>query len=144
MRRFAPLSLLLALLACSGGDGSTDIDFTISPQTVNLFPGETTQLTTVGGPTGVRWSSSNNAVATVVSETGFVTAVARGTATISAVAGSTVRSATVNVLAPPQIQVPAEVVFDITEGDNDPAPELITVGNAGDGTLQGVAVGAPQ
>lgn len=144
MRRLVPLVLLAAaLVACKGGDSTTDVEFTISPTQADLLPGETLQLAVVGATRSVTWSSSNNAVATVVPATGFVTAVGRGTATISAVAGSVVRSATINVLAPPALQVPAEVLFDIIEGENDPAPEFIEIGNAGDGTLQGLTAGPP-
>jgi hypothetical protein len=133
----------LAFLSCKG-DGATDIEFTIDPPAADILPGETLQLRAVGGPRGLTWSSSNTAVATVGPNNGLVTGVARGVTTISAVAGSSFATATIAVLTPPQIQVPAEVVFDITEGDANPPQQTVQVQNAGDGTIQGLAISAPQ
>jgi hypothetical protein len=143
-RSIAMLVLVgLAFPACSG-DGGPDIEFTIDPPAAELLPGETIQLRTIGGPRNLSWQSSNNAVASVVPNSGLVTGVSRGTATISAVAGSSFATATITVLTPPEIQVPAEVVFGIVEGDANPPQSTVQVQNAGDGTLQGLAIAAPQ
>lgn len=143
-RRALTWLLAVPLLSCKGGDAPTAIDFTISPQEAELLPGETLQMTATGDVAGLTWSSSDNGVATVGASTGLVTAVGRGTATISAVAGSVVRSATIAVRTPPQIGVPADVEFEITEGDADPPPQFVDITNAGDGTLEGVQVGAAE
>ncbi len=143
----ATIAVVLSLVvigSCQTGENGTGVDFSISPNTAELGPGETVQLTAIGAPRGVVWSSSNSGVATVVAETGFVTAVARGAATISAVAGSSVATAQVSVVAPAQIQVSPEVVFDILENEPSPAPQTVTVQNGGDRPFQGLAVSSPQ
>jgi len=72
---------------------------TIQPGRVTLDPGGTVQLTASARPRKFRsfaWASSNRAVATV-SASGLVTAVAAGTATITATTNGVSGSATVTV-----------------------------------------------
>ena len=63
---------------------------TVSPATLNMFSGRTSQLTAsivpqnASAPPDITWSSSRTAVATVNATTGLVTAVATGSATITA------------------------------------------------------------
>ena len=80
----------------------------VTPSSRSLSTGESVTLTadprdasgtSVSGCASVAWSSSNAGVATV-SSTGVVTAVASGTATISASSGGKTGSATITVTAP--------------------------------------------
>jgi hypothetical protein len=120
-------------------------EFTVRPPEAALLVGQSTQLSAIGAPGAVTWSSSNTAIATVVPQTGFVTAVGRGEAQITAVSGSTFASARIVVTVPPALALAAPTAaFEITRGDADPAPIAIAVTNAGDGTLGGLAVGAIQ
>ena len=80
----------------------------VEPLNSTLLPGETIQLVSsprddLGRPVAgrnIKWSSNNNAVATV-SSTGLVTAVAKGTAVITSQADSKKATATVIVLDVP-------------------------------------------
>lgn len=108
-----PRPLLLTLLAVAsacggGGDGGTPplavVSIRITPATLDLEPGQTSLLTAVsldaagaavGGRT-VSWGTSDAAVATV-SSTGLVTAVADGTATLTATSDGRTASALVTV-----------------------------------------------
>lgn len=90
LRRAAGPALLLPLLlaACSDPVSSKISSVTVTPAALNMNPGKTDKLTASVSGTGtynskVKWTSSNQAVATV-SETGQVTAVAVGEATITA------------------------------------------------------------
>ncbi len=136
----------LFLAACAGGDTiGPSGDFHVDPASFPLLVGQTVQLTAVDAPGTVRWSSSDATIASVVPETGFVTAQGRGVATISAVSKAQVASATITVTVPPAIALATPTLaFDVTQGDADPAPQTVAVTNAGDGTLAGLAVGAVQ
>jgi len=72
----------------------------VSPSSATLTPGQTTQLTAAASPpnsaSSFTWGSSNTGVATV-SSTGLVTAVAPGTASISASAGGVSGNSTITV-----------------------------------------------
>jgi hypothetical protein len=72
-------------------DGPLALDF----QTITIPAGETARLTATGGAGEISWTSSNEAVATV--ENGAVTAVAGGSATITAKAGEESVSCSVTV-----------------------------------------------
>lgn len=95
----------LALVAC-GGEATTPespASVAVSPATLDLTPGGTTQLTatpkSASGTTlatPVTWSSSSDAVATVTSA-GLVTAVSTGSATITARSGTAAGTAAVGV-----------------------------------------------
>ncbi len=109
---------------------------TVSPASATRDPGQTVQLTATAKNrkgavvTGVvfTWSSSAPAVATV-SSTGLVTAVAPGTATISATGGGKTGKSTITVNAPPP---PPGSVTIVAAGDiaqcnngNDEATALL-------------------
>jgi plastocyanin len=111
MRRF----LLIFVLACGGGSSSSSNSSTnptlvvqaTGAHSLAIAPGGMLQLVAYqrdadpyggGGlqPVSAAWSSSNTAVATV-DQNGLVTAVADGTATITASAGGATGTATVTV-----------------------------------------------
>src|SRR5258706_4350175 len=82
---------------------------TVTPSSASIQSGTTTQLSAASKPPGATfvWASSNQAVATV-SQTGLVTGVTAGTATITASAGGqTGRSLNTVHAAPP----PGDVAF---------------------------------
>jgi len=132
----------LALLV-SGCDttGPTEPELTINIETASLEIGGNVQLTARNARGVVDWSSSNTAVATVVS-TGFVTAVGPGTATITATVGSKSASSTVTVVAPPSISLASSTVaLSGRAGAASPVTQSVAITNGGPGTLQGLAVG---
>ncbi len=135
------LGTLIALQACSGGgDGGTAPALTINIESSSLEIGGSVQLSARNAVGVVAWSSSNTAVASVVS-TGFVTAVGPGTAMITASAGSQSASSTVTVLAPPSINLASSsLAFTARAGAANPAAQTTTITNGGPGTLQGLAV----
>jgi hypothetical protein len=140
----AVLCILGALAACeeAGGPGE---DFIVRPDTASIFVGNSIQLTAVGAGGQVSWSSSNSQVATVVPQTGFVTAVSRGQATISAVSGSTVATAEITVLVPPSLALSsATIAFERTVGAASPPQQTVNVTNAGDGQITNITVGPVQ
>lgn len=107
-RRRPVLLFILALSTACGGDGGTAatdrvLDVAVTPADLTLRPGQTAPLAasvrTSGSSasTSVQWRSDAAAIATVSSQ-GVVTAVAAGTARITAVAqGDTTRRATATV-----------------------------------------------
>lgn len=135
-------TLILALAACGGGGdgpGATDppapppppppapvATVTVTPGTVSLMPQATSQLNvatadasgnSLSGRT-VTWTSEPATVATV-STTGLVTAVAPGTATVTATSEGKTGTATVTVLHPV-----ATVTLDKTASSFVPAQTL--------------------
>ncbi|HET7463680.1 MAG TPA: Ig-like domain-containing protein [Longimicrobium sp.] len=113
MKRILPAVVFaaLGLAACndSTGSGPRLTKLTVEPSTYYLAVGDTVTLSAVGLPTDAKsadeaiavkpkYESSNPSVATVTSS-GKVTAVAVGTATITAKTGGQVATATINVLA---------------------------------------------
>lgn len=138
----AAVLLLSTIAGCKSSD-VTGTNFTVAPATYSLLVGGSVQLTATGAPGQVTWSSSNSSVATVVPQTGFVTGVGRGTATISAVVGSHIATADITVTVPPTIGLSTPTVeFEIQQGDPDPSAQTVSVTNSGDGTLSGLAVGS--
>ncbi|HKR09487.1 MAG TPA: Ig-like domain-containing protein [Gemmatimonadaceae bacterium] len=94
----------------------TVASISVSPSTSSIQTGATVQLSavardasgnTISGQT-FSWASSNNSVATV-SSSGRVTAVAAGTANVSATIGSVSGSASITVTAPPPPPPPPTV-----------------------------------
>jgi uncharacterized protein YjdB len=111
------LMCIVATSAC-GGSRSTDPTMTqlqISPKALTLETGQTNQFVVVSAPRGnglpvVTWISSNPGVATV-SETGGVTGVAAGTATIMATSDGANARSIVTVTDPVrQLQISPEAV----------------------------------
>ncbi len=135
--------LMFTLLACTGGsDSPTAPTMSINIQNASLEIGQNVQLSAVNARGVVTWTSSNTAVATVVS-TGFVSAAGPGTATITAATASQTASTAVTVLQPPSIGLAAtSVTFSARAGGAGPAAQAVAIVNAGQGTLAGVQVGA--
>jgi hypothetical protein len=138
------LCLIALSAACGGGGDPTGPVLSVNIEAASLEIGGTVQLSARNATTTVTWTSSNTAVATVVS-TGFVTAVGPGTATITATAGSASASSTITVLAPPVIALSGTTAsFTARAGTTNPAAQTITISNGGPGTLQGIALSTIQ
>lgn len=118
-RRWLHTVLLLGLLAgCGGGDhmpgaptpdpapGPTAASFTLLPARLGLAIGGEGRLLVFDSPAAVRWTSSDPAVANVDAQ-GQVSAVAEGSAVITATAGAASRSSTVKVYAATALSAPA-------------------------------------
>lgn len=126
----AAAALFLAV-AC-GSDPPVADSVTVSPDEETVAVGATVQLTAkVADENGddiadaeVTWSSSDDAVATV-SDSGLVTAVASGTATVTATSGSANGPATVTVEQDPPI---------VTDGDSFELTKSEWVGHTWYGT----------
>lgn len=141
MRTATRTVLLIATLATCQ-EATEPEPFLIAPDAVVLLVGESSQLTATGASEEVVWSSSNSQVATVVSATGFVRGVSRGEASISAVSGSTVATASVKVEIPPALGLSSPAAnFATVIGDPDPAAQSIIVSNVGDRAINGITVG---
>lgn len=122
---------------CNGIDDSITVTvnrvfnptITLAPTTVELFAGETAEFvpTLVDMPEGatISWSSSNLRVATVAN--GVVTAVAEGTATITAVCNGKSARATVIVKRQlvPAIELDKSAV-ELTAGESDDLTATLT------------------
>ncbi len=118
---FAMLALVFGLAAC----GDTEVKLTMNKFETTIEEGATEQLTlTVEGAeeSDAVWSSSNEQVATV--EDGLVTAVAEGTATVTATIGEKEASCTVTVVN----SVMPVVTADRTEVELVNGGEAITAG----------------
>ncbi len=116
----------------NGGDEDvtpTTVTITAESETTLKKAGDTVKLNASVAPEGasqeVIWSSSNDAIATV-DNTGLVTAVANGTATITATAKDA-----------ENVKNTIEITVDITTGGNeDVAPTAVTITPAGETTLK--------
>lgn len=133
------LLVLLGVTACD--EGPTESEFIVTPDEATLQVGSSLQLSVLGAPGPVQWSSSNSSVASVVPETGFVTGLSRGDVLITAVSGSQSASAQLRVRDPPAILLSAPSVdFEATEGEDEALTAAVEVTNAGDGELEGLRV----
>lgn len=87
-----------------GGKTGAGTSLVISPNSVQLVPGGTAQLSTnapAASQSQVQWNSRQTTIATI-SPTGFVTAIAAGTATITAqLTSDTTNIATATVVVTP-------------------------------------------
>ena len=116
---------------------------TLDHTVLALFPGDTTTLTATVEPDTatdktVTWESSDPNVATV-DQSGKVTAVAQGTATITATAGGKTATCTVTVTDRTYtVSVnPTSLEFDtICPGDTKPAAKTVTITNTGNQTVE--------
>ena len=116
---------------------------TLDRTVLALFPGDTTALTATVEPDTatdktVTWESSDPNVATV-DQSGKVTAVAPGTATITATAGGKTATCTVTVTDRTYtVSVnPTSLEFDtICPGDARPAAKTVTITNTGNQTVE--------
>lgn len=139
--RRAILVALLVAAGCTSDAADPGANLVVNPDEVTLEVGQTQQFSVSGGSGPFTWSSSNSSVASVVAQTGFVTAVSRGQAQITAVSGTSFASARVEVTEPPAIQLSNnQVTFNGALGQADPQPEVVTIGNAGGGTLADLGV----
>jgi uncharacterized protein YjdB len=156
--RSAALLLCLAgcfLTACGGGGDSTPSNgnggdnttvavtgVSLSQNTLDLIVGDTATLVATVAPgnatnKGVAYSSDNAAVANV-NNTGLVTAVASGTAHITATTadGNKIASSTVTVVAPPPVIVSVTGVslnqgsLNLAVGDTETLIATVAPGNA--------------
>src|SRR5687767_14077915 len=84
----APIEESINISAAKGAGATKVKKVTVSPASASITVGATVQLTGTSTPAGatLAWSSSNNSVATV-SQSGLVTGVAAGTASVTAAAG---------------------------------------------------------
>ena len=131
------------LAACDRDATNTGVDFGVTPSAATIKVTETQQFTAVSAPGRVVWDSDDPSVAEVVPETGFATAVGRGSATIRAFAGGQIATATLVAEVDPFIQLSAPTAeFAVTLGQGDPPPQSIAVTNGGDGSLTGLALGS--
>src|SRR2546426_4196755 len=104
---FTTLFCLAGAVGCRGFFQDPQLtSITVGPQNVNLQQGNTLQMTAVGNfndgstktlTSGVFWSSSDNAIASIT-QGGTVTGVSSGTATISASSGAITGTTTVVVV----------------------------------------------
>src|SRR6185369_3509889 len=141
--RLCTLALGTCVLASCKDSAAPGPNISVSPGTAELLVGESRQFSALNGGASVVWSSSAPAVASVVKETGFVVALSRGQSTITAAAGSSTSSAQVTVLAPGAIALSAPTAaFAIPVGGSDPAPQTVTISNAGDKPLGTMSLGA--
>jgi hypothetical protein len=121
---------------------STDSTDLVIGNQVNLgaFPLDETGALRPGRT--ISWSSSDLAVATV-DDSGRVAGVSGGTVTITATTAGVSGQSRVRVGSAPLIQLSRTAVPLATQaGQSSPAPELVTVTNAGGLTLTGLTLGA--
>lgn len=141
--RWPWLAALLLSMACGGQDGPpTAPEITLTVPSTSLEIGGNVQLSALGARGPVTWSSSNTAVATVVS-TGFVTAVGPGTTTITVSTPTQSANTVLTVTAPPAIGLATNsVAFTARVGGTDPAPRTVAITNTAPGSLQGLTLDA--
>jgi|GEM_PF-2258522 len=101
-------SLLFLLAACAGVTTIPVSSISLSRSTITLDVGETHQLTALIAPTDatdptITFSTDNAAVATV-DQTGLLSAVSAGTATITAAAGTKTATCVVTVEEPAEVE----------------------------------------
>lgn len=91
----------LSIQSARGGSSRTK-SVTVTPSSATIQQGQTLQLTATTKPPGgtVTWSSSNTAAATV-DQSGLVTGVAPGSATITASSGGKSAVSSITVISPP-------------------------------------------
>lgn len=144
LRPLLALLVLVGLAACESSTGSgtpADPLVIVEGASVQLDVGESVQLTARGGSGQTEWTSSAPGVVSVVSVTGFATAVGPGQATITASRGGQTATIAVVVVRPPVMVLSAtEVTLEVQVGSTGFAPTLITVTNGGDGSLGAISV----
>lgn len=123
---------VLVMLACDSGDGSTNppgipVRLTVSPSALQVVVGDSSTFTAQAydarnRPTSmvVEWTSANPAVATVGEHSGVVVAVAPGSTTIEAAAGTITATAIVSVRLPGPatnivVVTPSTLAFGVSE-----------------------------
>lgn len=88
--------LALAMTALGACKGSEPAAIAVTPTSAEIAVGETVQLTASGGE-AYTWSSDNESVA-AVSDTGLVTGISAGTATITVASGGTTATSRITVV----------------------------------------------
>ena len=129
-----------------GGSGTTASSLTLSSGAQSVPAGKTLYLKAATNPSGadVGWATSNPAVATVIN--GFVTAVSKGTATITAKSGAATAACTVTVtdaepvrtaFASPNVASPGEAVTltAVTDASRDGVRFIVSQPNGGTVTV---------
>jgi fibronectin type 3 domain-containing protein len=144
------IALVAGLLAgCNDTDVTTvgAAQVSISPPNTSVKVGETTRLAAAvlssdGVPLSgrpIQWTSLNESIARV-DNTGLVTGVAIGVATIRASAEGTSGTSQVTVTSGPAIgATPATVEFTGVRNGASPGDRTVVLTNIGDGTLNGLA-----
>ncbi len=129
------------IASCSGSaDAPTAPVFTIDVASASMQVGGNFQLSARNAIGTVVWTTSNPAVATVVS-TGYVTGVGPGSATITASVGTKSASSVVTVIPLPAIGLASSTAsFTARAGSGNPAAQTVAITNVGGGTLQGLAI----
>lgn len=112
----------------------------VSPKDVTLSVGSSQQFSALNAEGAVTWTSSDPAVAVVVS-TGFTTALKSGSTQITAAdtRGSSTATLTVRSLAALAL-TPGTISFTQQRGASDPAPQAVQVSDAGDDKVGAVTV----
>ena len=136
------VAIAMLLAACSSASTTNPpAALEITPTTASLSVGGAQQFSALRAQGSVTWSSSNNAVATVVS-TGFATANSPGAVTITAT-----DSRGSNATATLQVRSPAALVlstgalaFSQEIGSSDPVARTIQVTDGGDDKVGAVSV----
>lgn len=139
---FPAIIVILAAIGCSDTSGPPASEFRVIPDTASALVGQSRQFTAIDAPGTVVWTSSDENVASIIPQTGSVSALARGTSQITAMSGAAEASAMLTVLAPPALAVSAPIIeFEQLAGGAAPAAQTVTLTNAGDGAIDNVTVG---
>lgn len=142
--------LLLSCTVLTDQVSAPIVTVRVSPDSVDLPLGVATRLRafSLDGSGAyhpveqMQWSTSDAAIA-AVNDTGGITAVGAGTATITATSGSIHGTARVRVGPAPAIALtPDSIHFGIEAGQGSPPPASIAISNDGGLTLAGLTVGA--
>jgi hypothetical protein len=128
----------------------SSIEITPSPATVDV--GATVQLSATARDRrnnaldrSFNWSSSATNIASVDDNTGRVTGVSAGMATITARSSGASSSVSVTVVERPRIELSRDDVrFTMLLGDPDPGAQTVAITNPGGGTLAGLSAGPVQ
>ena len=116
----APVEESISIRAAKGAGGPKVKTVSVSPGSASIAIGATVQLTGTSNPAGfaLAWSSSNGSVASVT-QSGLVTGLGAGIATISATAGGKTGRSTITVTAPPPPGVTLLAAGDISTCTNN-------------------------
>jgi hypothetical protein len=131
----------VAIAACNNDKNTTNPGpMTITPDTVNVFVGDSAQVVANNAPGFITWSSSDSTIASVVH--GMIYGLAVGQVSINAAAGNGSANATVTISLPPQIGLSTTgVTFETSTGSAPPGPQTVGIANNGSGPLTNLAVG---
>lgn len=133
------LIAVLALLASCEKQKIAVTSVSVSPDKAELVAGRTTQVTATVQPANatektIQWSSSNPSVATV-SDNGLVTAIAGGSATITAKAGDKQASCTVTVTVPVASVTLDKTELTLIQGNSEMLAATVSPSDATDKTI---------